>query len=383
MDNDEIGLGREEDAVYRPFVEEAPGAGPLLAALPAVPSLERLREFLLRIPQLPADWHSQRPEVRVILASAAVDKFFKALGHLLDMAQNVDEVIRRGYIRLNPADAPFNRVATEQWKTYAGMAPPALPTREMPNSLGISIIARAGMGKSTSVSRSLAIYPQVIRHRVPELCDMRYKQLVYLHVWVPKGASVRELGERFVRAADSALHTTYAADHKIDRKSGNQLTALMGRIALWHCLGILVIDDVQNLSAQSSGGAEELREALAQFSDCLGIPILAIGTSDAESILDSREYLERRFRAGHHRWEPFKDDTGFRDYTDALCQLSTCLVPTKPDAALRAALLTASNGIPHGINEAFVHGVRAAILSGAEEITPDILHYRPPPAAAE
>lgn len=61
---------------------------------------------------------------------------------------------------------------------------------------------------------------------------------------------------------DRVLHTQYSTSHGRKKLGTKRLMASMCQIANLHALGVLIIDEVQNLNEAKSGGAEKCTTSL-------------------------------------------------------------------------------------------------------------------------
>ncbi|GAF55087.1 transposon Tn7 transposition protein TnsC [Psychrobacter sp. JCM 18901] len=62
----------------------------------------------------------------------------------------------------------------------------------------------------------------------------------------------------FFRAIDQALDSNYEKKYALKRHSIETLLNLMRQISNHHAIGLLVIDEIQHLSVNKSGGAEKM-----------------------------------------------------------------------------------------------------------------------------
>jgi hypothetical protein len=87
----------------------------------------------------------------------------------------------------------------------------------------------------------------------------------------------------------------------------------MEQIARLHCVGVLVIDEIQHLSLAKSGGSEKMLNFLVTLVNKIGIPVVLIGTTRAMSVLQS-EFRQARRSSGHQGdllWDRMKNDTSW------------------------------------------------------------------------
>ena len=337
---------------------------PMLAALPAQRTNKDWGPLMRNQIDLPANWRTLDREMRVTVAGHAVDEMFSPLGIHVDLGLAFDDILRRGYHRTAPNDIRFNkRVRDTETKSHNGRR------AKRPSSLGMSLIGEPGSGKSVSVNQVVQSYSQVIRHAFDEYHGALYLQLVHLTLPIPSDASVRTLCVNFVLALDEALGTEYAESNKIDRKTAGQLLGVMARLAVSHSLGVLILDDLQNLSPRYSGGKSTLAGSLVQFTDRLRIPIVVVGTPDAEDFLRSFPHLHRRAKTHALRWESAQLGAGWSAFVQSLWKCSTLRQRGTPSLRQINGLRGASEGNFHDACERFLSAVRSALYLGNETLT--------------
>ncbi|MBN0802868.1 TniB family NTP-binding protein, partial [Pseudomonas aeruginosa] len=88
-----------------------------------------------------------------------------------------------------------------------------------------------------------------------------------------------------------------------------RLLASMCQVANLHALGVLIIDEVQNLNEARSGGAEKMHNFFVSLVNTIGVPIIQVGTHRAS------KFFQRTFRAarrvsglGSIRWDRLPRD---------------------------------------------------------------------------
>ncbi|GFZ94088.1 hypothetical protein GCM10008018_45660 [Paenibacillus marchantiophytorum] len=72
------------------------------------------------------------------------------------------------------------------------------------------------------------------------------------------------------------------------------LIPIMAHLATLHGLGVLVIDEIQNLSFMKSGGAERMLNYFTQLINTIGVPVVLIGTFKAMRLLSGSFSQARR-----------------------------------------------------------------------------------------
>lgn len=198
-------------------------------------------------------------------------EFFVPNGKHLTVYYAISNLIRRGYVRRNP-------VLWEYWKRVHDNIESflkAIKDRPFPNSRarGLAIVGCGGTGKSTTVEKILQSLPQVVTHVSYGGQDLIMKQLVWLKLDCPRNGSLRELCVNFFRAVDEIMMTQYETRYAgSSHRTLESLIAGMARVAANHCLGVLVIDEIQDLSEARSGGDITMVNFFVHLENAIGVP---------------------------------------------------------------------------------------------------------------
>ena len=108
----------------------------------------------------------------------------------------------------------------------------------------------------------------------------------------------KDLCSEFFMEFDRLLgDNTFAKFASGGRTTLDQMIPRMGLMAQRHGLGLLVIDEIQNLSAAKSGGAQRMLNFIVQLVNKIGIPILLVGTPHAIDLL-SPDFMSIRRSTG-------------------------------------------------------------------------------------
>lgn len=151
---------------------------------------------------------------------------------------------------------------------------------------GFCTIGPSGIGKTTSVEKILLSYPQVILHKDrPEMGVL--KQLNWLKLECPSDSSIKSLCIDFFQMIDVILDESYTKTHVKERSTAEMLQTPMAQIASLHCIGVLVIDEIQNLNLSSTGGEERTLSFFTKLVNVLGIPVVLVGTNRASYLFES------------------------------------------------------------------------------------------------
>lgn len=296
---------------------------PLIEALPPMYSELQALELLKHYPKADPAVRDKPSHIRMHAVVNAAD-FFAPLPSHLALQQQLDRVIRSGYTNRNPVVPGYwpstNRAIAEMRERYKNSkVRPNVPHASAPR--GFSFIGVSGIGKTTTMKRLLAMYDQIIYHSFYDGKPFTHVQIVWLHLQCPRKGSLSILVKSFFQALDALLGTTYYRDFvEHSRKRVEEFIPDMKNLALKHSLGVLVIDEIQNLVSAPGTSADEMLNFLVEMDNEVGVPIVLVGTFKAESILCGDEFRRARRAAGQGDcvWERMKEDAVWRKFAKKL-----------------------------------------------------------------
>ncbi|MCH4238763.1 MAG: ATP-binding protein [Oscillospiraceae bacterium] len=272
---------------------------PLIEALPPIMGKKELYKRLTC--QIPYDLsiREQDGSVRKECISELYH-FFQPWGVHIDIAERIGRAIRNGYVNRNPLTPVFN--------TELNQLSSCVHTRDStfqsfhstnPGASGFSLVGTSGSGKTSIVNRVLeGLYSQNILHSEYQGQPFHHLQIVWMKITCPFDGSVKGLCVKFFQEFDNIT-----GDSTFQRFAGSRVSTIdtmltqMALLAKRHSLGVLVIDEIQNINAAKSGGRERILNFLADLMDTMGIPIIVIGIPAAIQAL-SGSFMTARRAAG-------------------------------------------------------------------------------------
>ncbi|WP_269431351.1 ATP-binding protein [Paenibacillus algorifonticola] len=234
--------------------------------------------------------------------------FFRPLSRHLELQQSISRLIRDGYVGRNPLTPNYAfRARKDAYELIMQGNTSGYPVNT-PTSAGFALVGISGIGKSSSLMRILQMYPQVILHRKYKGQDMPAPyQIVWLKMDCPHDGSIRGLCLNFLLAVDSLVGTRYYK--KNVTKTPDELLPLMAQAAAVHCLGVLVIDEIQNLQEAKDDRAAQMLNFFVQLVNTIGLPVILVGTYKALPALNGEFRNARRNSGqGDATWHHFKKD---------------------------------------------------------------------------
>lgn len=343
---------------------------PLISALPPISDVKQVVEKLRLKPLFDAAERNLDGRLRVHTIARLLNHFFQPLNHHLELEQKISLILRQGYLSRNPAQGAYHlhlqngykRVQDEDLDAYVFDQ-----VRSSANSL--SLFGCSGCGKTETINRIFSVYKQAIFH--PEY---NITQLTYLKVECPGDADLDELCLSFFNEVDRVLHTQYSISHGRKKLGTKRLMASMCQIANLHALGVLVIDEVQNLNEARSGGAEKMHNFFVSLVNTIGVPVIQIGTHRA------RKFFQRTFRAarrisgfGSLLWDRLPKDKQWQLLLKQLWEYQWLRKAEPFTDELGNVMYDLTQGVMDIVVKLYVLAQVRAIVTGMERITVQLL----------
>lgn len=253
---------------------------------------------------------------------------------------------------------------------------------DQPNTTSDAIFVSgfSGNGKSTMTERILfKCFPQIIEHDFKRFNE---PQIVYLKVDMPSNGSKGGLLEEIMAELDRALSKSSidipkysnsviktATGYKNLSSLESQVISALNR----HSVGVLIIDEFQNLLVASKNRRREMLQLLDTFANKLFVPTLKIGTPDSRELVSFNSRHLRRLGEPYFI-NPLKNNE--RDWELAMKALFAFQPVQKPierNKEIEGLLKTFSGGVPDYLIKLWKGSLIEAIRSGKERLTQAII----------
>lgn len=336
--------------------------------LKAVPKTMTVLEFFKQLIRIPKISKLLSMRERLEEAIAVKYQFFQPLSRHYDLYEKILAVIRASYKFRTPEKLIHllkkAKNVTEKQMLFLMNE----HARFEDTILGFAFLGIPGIGKTTTAKKILKLIPQVVEHK-----NCNITQVLYLRLSVPLDGKISTLTNNFFEALDEVLQTNYADEYK--SLSGPSLIKQMRVLCTIHFIGCLLLDETQDLKGSSPGAIANNIRFLKGLSNDLGVPIIFIGTSEADKILfGNAQNATRHSAMGTVTWDVMEED-------DEECQLliertfkiSNLKKPQKLTQELRSIYYKKSLAIPRILNTLHYLALQYCIKWKTELITPDVI----------
>jgi hypothetical protein len=352
---------------------------PWIEALPPIRAATEWTKLLATEPSLAAPTRGQSVQAR-LHALTAQEEFFCVNTRVLELADDLDLLLRAGLAGRSPLDPRLSHHLRALHRLSSGDAAPSIPRlRKGKNShaTGLSLIGASGNGKTSSLMRILDTYPQVIEHAAGPCKDIPHRQLTWLYLDAHAAGTFKSLCVTIIQQIDALLGTPYAELFHTDKLTTPRLQDVVRTIGNLHGLGLIIIDEIQDVSRGASGGDEGFIKELVHLMNSGGIPLVLTGTPQAEDLLAEEFRLSvRTASGGYHPWNPWEFSSEWRTFTKKLFKYQVLADPTPHSDELSRALHRSSGGIVGSACRLFTLAQKIAVRNGLQTLTDVLLRER-------
>lgn len=315
---------------------------PMIEALPELIDDEAVIDMLSEYPYFNKEERNLDKIYRCHLVQR-IFQYFQPLGIHLDLYNKFSIILRQGYISRNPITLEYVQRFNEGYKQILNND---YELKFKNNASGFTIVGVSGMGKTTTVNRILYNIPQVILHLKYKDRILNMYQVTWIKLECPHDGSIKALCLNFFKKIDNILNSNYLRKYGSGRLSANSMIPIMAQVCRSVNLGVLIIDEIQNLNSAKSGGAEKMLNFFLNLINEIGVPIILIGTPSAIEILQSKFRLARRNSSmGVIYWDKLEKDMNWELLIEGLWEYQWTKQYTELTDELSDILYEESQGI--------------------------------------
>ncbi|TCW31809.1 ATP-binding protein [Gulbenkiania mobilis] len=326
-----------QDSLWLPEYRD----NPFIARLPSILSTADSVQAL-GVPAIHEDAERNYPDHIRAHCLLRLKRFFEPLEQHLALEQHFAMLLRQGYVGRNPANGDYIRHLQNNYERIEQQDLTASRHQVGNTAASFALVGCSGVGKTKSMERVLSLYDQVIYHREP----FSLHQIVWLKLECPSRGSHKDLCISFFAEVDRLLGTNYLAKYGRSGTAAGAMVVHMAQIASLHAIGVLVIDEIQNIQENSGTTSQDLMAFLVRMVNLVAIPMIFIGTLSALPLLQKDFRQARRASGlGSMVWERMPKNASWDHFIQHMWQLQWTREYSPLDDEIRTALYEESQGI--------------------------------------
>ena len=362
------------DAHYRNEILDEFRFNPLIEALPApFEPGDAIARLMIRPPYSDSD--RECPSSYRQLLTQRIVRLHQPMEREVDVFSRIDRCIRWGYADRSPLSPSYAAQLAAGMSASVSCGSLNYSGGCHPHTYGFSILGISGIGKSTTVESILSLYPQVIRHTEYRGIPLVMHQVSWLKIDCSCDGSLKGLCMDFFRGLDDLLGTSYSEQYSSRRATLDRMMIAMSRLCVSHNVGLLIIDEIQNLCSAQKGVPEKVLNFFVTLVNTIGVPVIMIGTPKALSILQNEfQQAKRGSGQGDALWERMHNDASWELFCRAVWTYQYTKKRIPFTSGMKDALYEEAQGIPFLAVHIYKLVQEDAILSGKESFSEKDLH---------
>lgn len=267
---------------------------PVIEALPGPFKVAEVSESLARYPEYHAE-ECLLDQYYRLQCVQRIKRYFQPMSRHLALERKISMSLRDGLVSRNPLGREYALRLQGGYKAIKSGSYDVTYQEDIESTAsGFTIVGISGMGKSTTLNQILKLYPQAIGHSGYRDQELTLIQVTWLKLDCPSNGSLKALCVKFFTKMDELCGTEYLKMFGSQRNSVDTMLAQMGQVATAHCLGLLVIDEIQFLKQANVADREKMLNFFTSLVNMISLPVIFVGTPKAISVIQTQFRQARR-----------------------------------------------------------------------------------------
>lgn len=290
---------------------------------------------------------------------------------LYNVYELIHSSINNSYALRNPLK---NSIKSNIQRDYRDFASQLTDNYEPTCSNSSMIMGISGIGKTTSVNIVSAFFPPALQHT--DVDGESFIQIPIVKIECPKDGSIKDLCRYFFIELDRILgRKKYEIEYCRNRDNASDRVVAMSKLVAAHCVGVLIVDEIQHLSKAKSGGHEAMLNFFLNLDNTLHIPIVVVGTPESIDLFSEKQRLRRRFTAGAaFKWDRLPNDEEWNTIIKELFKYQYTVEQADPNVDWASLFYFRSQGVIDRAIKIFISAQKLAFKIQAKAITIDIVN---------
>jgi hypothetical protein len=358
------------EAIYKKQGLPEYDTNPFIAALPSINSRKAAIDVLRDLPSFAEEELNLSAEIRVHAMQRLITDFFQPQAQHINLETRIGILIRQGYKGRNPATPDFIKHLNNGYDRIVNKDI-YLTTRTdvSVTANSFSIIGTSGCGKSKAIEKILRPYGEVIYHPT-----LKLTQIPWLKLECPSNGSLKQLCKAFFFALDKRLGSNYKGRYGKSRAGVDEMIAEMAHLAQLYAIGVLIVDEIQNLSLHRSGGEAPMMNFFVSLVNDIGVPVILVGTPKARRLI-AKDFSQARRASGlgSVMWDRLEANDHWVKLTNLMWKYQWIRHKVILTDEIRNVLYDSSQGVIDILVKLFVLSQWRAMLTKDEKLSVELI----------
>lgn len=357
------------EAQYKPTGVRRFEGNPFIEALPKLEvSKDAILDRLAHYPTPPTKADRKKSELVRAAEVGCINEIVYPFAEYKRAGVNLTMNIRESYVARNPMSAED----AQRRQAIATAADPAadlqMPRNWISSAKGQTLLGISGSGKTTFATAFSLPYQVVIEHREYKGQKLTCRQIPWVSVRMSHDATLKSLCLQFFDVVDHILGNTNYQRHARSVRSISRMVILIAQVATAVSIGVIFIDEVQNLKAANGTNATFVLNLFSEIIERAGVSLVIAGTPALASVIDENVRNLRKLNSGGESnfVQMRYGDPEFDAFCDIYWDYQFVKGPVRLDKEIRQAWYRAGAGNPAFTAMAFMLAQRNEI--GGREV---------------
>lgn len=355
----------EEEADYKEQQNPDYKGNPLIEALPKIESSINILKGMVHFPEY-CEEERNADDIYRLDRILILEDIVAPLKSYEKLCFEIPRLIRSGYKDRNPFCKDYTiKLNSLADGLHVKNKKPMILDLPGRGNLCLTILGTSGCGKSLGVQKLISLYPVKIQHK----SNFCLEQIVWIYINCPAKGTINGLCENFFQEYDTIMGTHHYETVTRRRDTVASMMVLMKLLAYRQCLGVLVIDEIQQL-LDCREGPKDVLNFLVTLTNTIGVPIILVGNPEITKLLTSTLKQARRASSqGEIYIDRLKNDKEWRIFLKSIWRYQWTKIKTDLTEELANLMYEETQGIVNITIKLYRKVQEEAIRSGEEEIT--------------
>ncbi|MGO9952486.1 MAG: ATP-binding protein [Dissulfurispiraceae bacterium] len=360
------------EAEYHPAKLPEHAGNPLIEALPSFCLASEMVDEFGRFPYCSSEETQNLSVAERMFAVSRLNNWLEPLTAHFELIEQIGLNVRSGYVNRNPLNQEYRKSLAKLYHEAMEGQICCIGDPGASAAPSISLFGVSGTGKTTVVERALWFLPRAVRHS-----KYGFVQVGWLKLECPPDGSPKQFLLDILEKLDERIGTQYREEiaKNVNSAAIDSLIRSIAKILASHHVGMLVIDEIQNLLDANGVGQAKMINMLVSYVNEVKIPMVIIGTPRALKMLEGTFRVARR--VGDHGsfvWDALPYEEEYMYFLERLFKYQWTLTAAPLTKEISKTFYERTQGIHVLTVRLSQLSQLRAIRSGTEQLTEKLIN---------